>query len=170
MLRVSMNVTIAAVAIAMTSMLHVPPASAQTLGGAHAHTPIRDLPTQRFVDDLRTKNRDILRLYTADAVFVDPSGRLRGTAALRSLYTRIFATYDSDLTLMRNHISNTTAGATELSTESGTYTENLRVRSSGKMQRFRGTYRFTYQHQPDGRWFISRQEWTADRAIGRSLR
>jgi len=66
-----------------------------------------DLPTQRIVDDMhKKKTADILSLYETNAVFIDPDGkRFRGTAALRSLYQRVFATLDSDIVMTGKHWS-----------------------------------------------------------------
>ena len=101
------------------------------------------LPDTRFVDDMRTKNlEDVLSLYTANAVFLDPEGhRFATPAALRSLYVQVFATYDSD------------------------YTEDLRTRATGEVQHLCGGFRFDWVRQPSGtgqaRWLIERMQWTA---------
>ncbi len=89
---------------------------------------------------------------------MDPRERLHGSVALRKLYVRIFSTYDSNLYIRRRTVS-TVPRMKGIVVESGTYVENLRVRSTGRVQRLHGKYRFTYERQPDGRWLFSRQEW-----------
>jgi hypothetical protein len=56
---------------------------------------------QTWVEDLGSKKLEpILKFYAADAVFLQPSGeRITGSAALRTLFQTIMATFDSDLTL-----------------------------------------------------------------------
>jgi ketosteroid isomerase-like protein len=62
-----------------------------------ALTKIRDA----WVQDLRTKQLEpILKFYAPDAVFLQPAGeRITGSAALRTLFKTIMATFNSDLTL-----------------------------------------------------------------------
>ena len=118
------------------------------------------LPTDRFVDDMRTKNiRDVLALYTLNAVFIDPSGkRYRGSVALRGLYKKVFATFDSDLAMKAQALS--PGKQPKVCIESGTYDEDLRLRANGSVQHYAGSYRFTYELQSTGQWLLSRQEWT----------
>src|SRR6478672_10123814 len=117
-----------------------------------------NLPTQRFADDLRSKNlEDVLKLYTQRAVFVDPSGtRYRGPAALRDLYTRVFATFDSDIVMSTQSIMQ--GKRSNVCIEEGTFTENLRTRATGTSMHSVGSYRFTYELQSNGQWLLSRQE------------
>ena len=119
------------------------------------------LPTERFLDDMRTKNiRDVLALYTPNAVFIEPSGkRYRGSGALRALYRRVFATFDSDMVMKARKFSS--GKNPKICIESGTYDEDLRLRSSGSVHRYVGSYRFTYELQTTGQWLLSRQEWTS---------
>ena len=118
------------------------------------------LPTERFLDDMRTKNiRDVLALYTPNAVFIEPSGkRYRGSNALRSLYEKVFATFDSDMVMKARRLS--PGKHPKLCVESGTYDEDLRLRSNGSVHHYVGSYRFTYELQSTGQWLLSRMEWT----------
>jgi len=122
------------------------------------------LPTQRWIQDMQTKNLgDVLTLYTRDAVFVDPDGHQFATPeALRKLYTQVFATYDSDLTRGKGTIAvqdnPQVAGA--IAVESAEYSEDLRTRATNTTAHLCGEYRFTYILQQDGQWLISRMEWT----------
>jgi hypothetical protein len=56
---------------------------------------------QAWVEDLRSKKLEpILKVYAADAVFLQPTGeRITGSAALRTLFQTIMASFNSDLTL-----------------------------------------------------------------------
>ena len=111
----------------------------------------------RFVRDLRAKNiDDAVSLYTADAVFIDPSGRYVGRRRIHALYERVAATFDSDLTLLPNVADH--RGSVDV--EAGTWREHLRDRKTGVVQSFRGTYRFTLVRQPDGRRLFSGMQWT----------
>jgi uncharacterized protein (TIGR02246 family) len=123
------------------------------------------LPTQRWIQDMQVKNlEDVLSLYTPDAVFIDPEGHPFATPeALRKLYVQVFATYDSDLTRGKGTIAvqgdPQVAGA--VAVEAAEYSENLRTRASNTTAHVCGDYRFTYVLQKDGRWLVSRMEWTA---------
>ena|ERR1700683_2796359 len=125
--------------------------------GAKLPTPL----TARFVDDMRTKDLDdILAHYTPDATFMDPSGaKITGTDNLRTFYQHIFATFDSELTFTPTKLVKVKSHGDLLCVESGTYTENMRVRASSEMQHPSGTYRFTYRLGHDNQWLLYRQEW-----------
>jgi len=123
--------------------------------------PRPNIPTQRFIDDMRSKNlEDVLALYTPDAVFTDPEGHTFATpAALRQLYIQVFATYDSDLQLTSASLSISRDNKTGTAVDTGSYTEALTVRATGAVLHPHGTYRFVWSLQPDGKWLISRMEW-----------
>jgi ketosteroid isomerase-like protein len=108
---------------------------------------------------MRTKNLgDISDLLLPDAEFIDPDGKqYRGSTAIRTLYSQVFETYDSDIVINPRTLS--PAGSIDGCVDSGIFKETLRLRSNGSAQYFEGTYRFTYRHQSDGHWLISRQEW-----------
>jgi ketosteroid isomerase-like protein len=123
--------------------------------------PRPNLPTQRFIDDLRTKNLDdILALYAPEAVFVDPEGHTFATpAARRAFYEQIFATYDSDLVLNSSSLSISRDGGTGTAVDRGTYTEVLTVRATGAVRHPHGSYILTWHLQPNGAWLITRVVW-----------
>jgi ketosteroid isomerase-like protein len=123
--------------------------------------PRPDLPTQRFVDDMRSKNiEDVLALYTPDAVFSDPQGHTFSTpVAMRKLYQQVFATYDSDLHLNPTSVTVDRDNGIGVAVDSGTYTEDLTVRSTGEVLHPAGAYRFVWKLQPDGHWLLTRMEW-----------
>lgn len=66
-----------------------------------AATAASPLPDERFVLDLHDKNvDDVLTLYTADAVFVNPDGSVAHSGPeLRKLYQQVTSMLDSDLHL-----------------------------------------------------------------------
>ena len=110
----------------------------------------------RFVLDLHDKKiDDVLTLYTADAVFVQPDGTEVSGPGMRKLYEQVTSTLDSDLHLQRaslKHSLNTII-------EDGTYTETLKHRDTGKVDDVKGTYRFTLHLVVDGQLRFSRMEW-----------
>ena len=139
-------------------------AAALLFQNAPAQPTTPDLPTQRWIQDMQTKNLDdVLALYTPDAIFIDPSGKQFSTPdALRKLYEQVFATYDSDLSRGKGTI--TIQGNPEvpgaIAIEAADYTENLRTRATNTTVQVCGGYRFTYILQQNGHWLISRMEWT----------
>jgi ketosteroid isomerase-like protein len=123
-----------------------------------AKEPMPAVPSFTWVQDLEHKRIDhLMGLYTRDAVFVEPGGKTyTGLAEIRALNVKVMATYDSDLHLHAKSLSQN--GPTAVDT--GDWTETLRDRSTHKAMHLHGGYRFTAQHQPDGRWLFSRMEWT----------
>lgn len=110
----------------------------------------------RFVRDLHDKKiDDVLGLYAAEAVFVQPDGSEVNGAGLRALYEQITKTFDSDLHLKRTSLKHDWNTAIE----DGTYTETLGHRDTGKVDDMKGTYRFTIHKDPDGQWRYIRMEW-----------
>jgi ketosteroid isomerase-like protein len=110
----------------------------------------------RFVRDLHDKKiDDVLTLYTPNAVFVNPDGSEATGPGLRKLYEQVTAAFNSDLHLKCVSLKR------DLNTvlEDGTYTEELGHRDTGKIDRVRGTYRFTMHLDTDGKWRYSRMEW-----------
>ena len=113
---------------------------------------------EAFVQNLRNKQLDpILKLYAADAVFFQPTGeRITGQAALRSLFTNVMSTFDSDLTL---HSQNTeTSGV--LAYDSGDFQETLTTRSTGAKITSKGSYLMIFKREPGGAWQIVQHAWT----------
>ena len=124
-----------------------------------------NLPTQRFVADMRSKNlEDVLSLYTPDAVFTDPGGHSFATAeTLRQLYVQVFATYDSDIGIVPKNIAVTgdSGRPGAVAVEITAYRERLRTRATDTVQELCGDCVFTWVLQPDGRWLLSKQVWTS---------
>ena len=120
----------------------------------------------RFVEDMRTKNlEDVLALYAPGATFHDPEGHdISSASALRTLYTQVFNTYDSDITLAqpKNEIIGAPRPITAMR-ETGTYRETLRLRTTGVATVVCGTYTFEYAKNTAGvGWLISSMAWTND--------
>ena len=95
--------------------------------------------------------------YAPDGEFMDPGGgRVRGAVALRELFQTITVTYDSDLKFTSQHAD--VRG--ELAYDSGTYTEILIVRASGRVEHSSGSYLTIYERGKGGEWLIAEQMWT----------
>ena len=122
----------------------------------YSATPASPLPDARFVRDLHDKKvDDVLELYTADAVFVQPDGTEVSGPGLRKLYEQVTTSLDSDL-----HLHATVLGyAGGKVEESGEYTETLRHRDTGKVDEIKGTYKFAGRMEADGSWRFTRMEW-----------
>jgi len=114
-----------------------------------------------FEAAMRWKDRDqVLRLYGPDAVFFDEvSRRLEGRAQLEGLYATVFARYDSHLRLTPDTIAPRRHGARLVCDERGHFTEALRDRRSGRVQRAQGPYRFAYARETDGAWRFVLMDW-----------
>lgn len=113
-------------------------------------------PDKRFVRDLHDKKiEDVLTIYTADAVFVNPDGKEISGAGLRKLYEEVTKAFDSDLHLKRLKVEQ----EGETAVETGSYTETLRHRDTGKVDHVHGSYRFALRREPDGEWRYTRMEW-----------
>jgi ketosteroid isomerase-like protein len=110
----------------------------------------------RFVLDLHDKKiDDVLALYSAGAVFVQPDGHEVSAAGLRTLYQQVTSALDSDLHLKRTSLKRNVNTVIE----DGTYTESLRHRDTGKVDDVKGIYRFTMHRDDTGQWRYSRMEW-----------
>jgi ketosteroid isomerase-like protein len=131
----------------------------------HAAVPAADPSLPEITQELNTfaqrmhdkKEDAILRSYTADAVFIDPSGKRFSTSSqLRALYDQVFATFDSDLRfeqpviVRRGHSYHT----------SGVFTETLRNRKTGQVQHISGRYQFNLTPFYDGHWAFTRMQWS----------
>lgn len=130
-----------------------PPALTQS-SARDEFAPIR----QEWAQDLSAKKIDAaMTLYSADATFIDPDGsRAHGTQPIRQLFEAAAQTYDSTLTFHPQRVE--TSGT--LAVDSGTYTEMLVVRATGKQQESDGSYVMVYRRE--GRtWKILEQVWTA---------
>ena len=111
---------------------------------------------EHFARDLHDKKiDDVLTLYTADAVFVNPDGSEKTGPGLRKLYEQVAAAFDSDLHLKPLHFKR--HGKT--AEEDGTYEETLGHRDTGKIDQVHGTFRFAMRRDADGQWRYTRMEW-----------
>jgi ketosteroid isomerase-like protein len=117
-----------------------------------------------WVEDLRTKQFEtILKFYSADAVFLQPTGeRLVGSEALRALFKNIMAAFNSDLTLHSRNLE--TSG--DLAYDSGDFEESLTAIATGAKISSKGSYIIIYKRQPDGIWLIVQQVFTGTPPAG----
>jgi len=113
---------------------------------------------ESWLQDLRTKQLEpILEFYAPDASFLQPTGeRLTGTAALRTLFQTIMASFNSDLAL-RSQILETSGN---LAYDSGDFEESLTNIASGAKINSKGSYIIIYKRQPNGSWLIVQHVWT----------
>src|SRR6202521_2590839 len=113
---------------------------------------------EAWVHDLRTKQLEpILKFYAPDAVFLQPTGeRITGSAALRTLFQTIMASFNSDLTL---HSQNLEASS-DLAYDSGDFQETLTNIATGAKINSKGSYVIIYRRQVNGAWQIVQHVWT----------
>jgi len=115
---------------------------------------------EAWVQNLRTNQLEpILKFYAPDASFLQPTGeRLTGSAALRTLFQNVMATFHSDLTLHSQNLE--TSG--DLAYDSGDYDETLTTISTGAKITAKGSYLIVYKRQPGpaGAWKIVQHVWT----------
>jgi ketosteroid isomerase-like protein len=113
---------------------------------------------ETWVQDLRTKQLEpILKFYAADAAFLQPDGeRITGSAAIRTLFQTIMATFNSDLTL---HSQNLEASG-DLAYDSGDFQETLTNIATGAKINSKGSYVIIYKLQANGAWQIVQHVWT----------
>jgi ketosteroid isomerase-like protein len=113
---------------------------------------------EAWVHDLRTKQLEpILKFYAPDAVFLQPTGeRINGSAALRTLFQTVMASFTSDLTLHSQNLE--TSG--ELAYDSGDFEETLTNNATGAKINSKGSYIIIYKRQPNRSWLIVQQVWT----------
>jgi ketosteroid isomerase-like protein len=113
-----------------------------------------------WVQDLRNKQLEpILKFYGPNAAFLQPTGeRITGSAALRSLFQNIMATFNSDLTLHSQNLE--TSG--DLAYDSGDFQETLTNIATGAKITAKGSYIIIYKRQPGptGAWQIVQHVWT----------
>jgi ketosteroid isomerase-like protein len=113
---------------------------------------------EAWVQDLRTKKLEaILKFYAPDASFLQPTGeRITGSAALRTLFQTIMATFNSDLTLNSKNLE--TSG--DLAYDSGDFEETLTNIANGAKISSKGSYVIIYKRQSNGSWQIVQHVWT----------
>jgi ketosteroid isomerase-like protein len=119
---------------------------------------------EAWVQDLRTKQLEpILKFYAPDAVFLQPAGdRITGSAALRTLFQTIMATFNSDLSLHSQNLE--TSG--DLAYDSGDFEESLTTIATSAKITSKGSYILIYKRQPNGSWQIVQQVWTGTPPAG----
>lgn len=112
-----------------------------------------------WAEDLHDKKVDAaMEMYAADATFIDPDGsRAHGVDAIRQLFAAAAQTYDSNLQFHSQRVEDSGA----LAVDSGTYTESLVVRATGKQQDSSGSYLMVYRRE-GGVWKIVEQVWTGE--------
>jgi ketosteroid isomerase-like protein len=126
----------------------------------------------QWASDLHARHvDDSLAQYADDADFISDAGRTHGMAALRELFKTITATYDSDLTFTSERVE--VSG--DLAYDSGTYTETLLTRATGKSQQMTGSYLTVYRRTSVGTsgnavWLIKEQMWTGGEDVPRTSR
>ncbi len=108
--------------------------------------------------DLHDKKLDAsVQRYTTDAVFASPDGmQVKGIDQIRSLFSTVMKTYDSELHFHSNAIE--VSGT--LAYDSGTYEEELVTRASGGKATPRGGYLMVLRREGDGHWRIVQQMWS----------
>jgi ketosteroid isomerase-like protein len=113
---------------------------------------------EAWIQDLRTKQLEsILKFYAPDAAFLQPTGeRITGSAALRTLFQNIMATFNSDLTLHSQNLE--TSG--DLAYDSGDFEEILTTIATGAKIATKGSYIIIFKRQPNGNWQIVQHVWT----------
>jgi ketosteroid isomerase-like protein len=119
---------------------------------------------EAWVQALRTKQLEaILKFYAPDAAFLQPTGdRITGSAALRTLFQTVMATFHSDLTLHSQNLE--TSG--NLAYDSGDFQETLTTIATGAKITEKGSYIFIFKRQPNGSWQIVQNVWTGTPPAG----
>jgi uncharacterized protein (TIGR02246 family) len=122
-----------------------------------AHDETSKIPAQ-WAKLLQSKQIDQLAaLYTADAVFLKPSGeRITGRPAIRDLCKKIMDSFSSDFTFR----SMTSDVSGNIAYDSGEYKESLVKISDKTKADVQGNYLMIFKRQPDGTWLIAQQMWT----------
>ena len=149
----------AAIAFLAFAAILVPPFFAAATAAPQASTLVTLTKIREaWVQDLRTKQLEpILKFYAPDAVFLQPTGeRITGSAALRTLFQTIMATFNSDLTLHSQNLE--TSG--DLAYDSGDFQETLITIATGAKITSKGSYIVIFKRQPNGSWQIVQHVWT----------
>jgi ketosteroid isomerase-like protein len=115
------------------------------------------LPDAQFAVNLHNKQiDDVLGLYTADAVFVNPDGSVAHAGPeLRTLYEQVTGSFDSEMHLSPKKARQVGPNVVV----SGNYKETLRHRNTGKVHVVKGRYLFVGHKEEDGVYRYSRMEW-----------
>jgi ketosteroid isomerase-like protein len=120
----------------------------------------------QWAKDLHDKHiDDSLARYAPDADFISDAGRTHGMAGLRQLFETTTRTMDSDLTFHSERVE--ISG--DLAYDSGTYTETLTTRATGKSQQMKGDYLTIYRRMKaangNAMWLIAEQVWTLSQPL-----
>jgi ketosteroid isomerase-like protein len=120
---------------------------------------------QEWAQDLHEKRIEAsIALYAPDAVFIQPDGtRVKGSAAIRSLYETITSTFDSSLKFLSQRVEI----SRDLAYDSGTFTEKLVTRATGRSTLTKGSYLTIYKRGKDRSWKIVEQMWAGPADNGR---
>src|SRR6267378_3027239 len=94
--------------------------------------------------------------FLAFAAILPPTFSPAGTAALRTLFQTIMATFNSDLTLHSQNLE--TSG--DLAYDSGDFQETLTTIATGAKITAKGSYIIIFKRQPNGSWQIVQHAWT----------
>jgi ketosteroid isomerase-like protein len=132
--------------------------AAEAIAGSEAKVQVAQT-RDNWLAAFKSKNVDqTISFYTSDAAFLQPSGeRIEGIDAIRELYQKVVATYDSDLVLKSRSLE-VSAG---LAYDSGEYEEVLTTRATAQKQKMRGQYVMIFRLSSDGHWKIVEHVWTA---------
>jgi ketosteroid isomerase-like protein len=149
----------AAIAFLAFATIFAPTASPTATAAPQASTLVTLAKIREaWVQDLRAKQLEpILKFYAPDAVFLQPTGeRVTGSAALRTLFQTIMATFNSDLALHSQNLE--TSG--DLAYDSGGFQETLTTIATGAKISAKGCYIIIFKRQPNGSWQIVQHVWT----------
>ncbi len=110
---------------------------------------------RRYLHDKQLEKA--MDLYTEDAIFFEPDGkRATGKAEIRTLFSTVMKTFDSDI-----HFKSAAEGVSgDLAYASGDFDEVLTTTATGAKINSRGSYLMVLKRQPDGKWKIAQHMWT----------
>ena len=95
--------------------------------------------------------------YVPEAEFTQPDGSLvHGTDALRGLFAKVTASYDSRILFFLSKVQE----SGETATDTGQFRELLTTRADGKRTMISGGYVTEYRRAAGGKWLIAKQKWT----------
>ena len=123
-----------------------------------AEAPNFALLRQSWIEDLEAHRLlAAFAHYAPTAAFLNPDGsHAEGQAAIRDLYSFVFAHFDSDIRLT----SRNTGQSGDLAYDSGAYAEHLTDHVSLHVRSVAGDYLTVYHRERPGVWLIVQQVWT----------
>ena len=112
---------------------------------------------QSWIEDLEGHRLlSSLGHYAPDADFLSADGNhAGGTAAIRQLYSTVFAQFDASIQM----ISRVTSESGDLAYDSGSYTERITLHEGHKVLDYHGDYLTIYRHL-GLQWLIVQQAFT----------